>query len=171
MVSWPVFGEKLTNSIASIFNKGYQNIITIGSDCPKLTSKIIEQAYQQVNTNNFVIGPDTKGGVYLMAFNRSIFNPQLFQQLSWQTGKLFDSLMNYMAEEGETTTVFLTKLADFHTSVIASSKIILKNVLSVLLLKTVLSFLSTSYNKKLYYYFHFPFFTPACESLRGPPCC
>ncbi len=35
------FGEKLSNAIINIFNKGFSRLLIIGNDCPQLTSSIV----------------------------------------------------------------------------------------------------------------------------------
>lgn len=87
------FGERFTNAIQTVFNKGFDKVITIGNDSPQLKVSHILEAEQQLNNNKFVLGPSTDGGFYLMGMKKSQFNAPLFQKLAWQTTLLSKQLL------------------------------------------------------------------------------
>ncbi|MEP6712186.1 MAG: DUF2064 domain-containing protein [Ferruginibacter sp.] len=164
------FGEKFSNAIESVFNKGIQNVIAIGSDCPRLTAADIQKAYDISCQGNMVLGPDTRGGVYLLGLNKNNFNPQRFQQLPWQTSNLITAIINYAAETGGTTTA-LRRLDDFHLNVTISSASLLKKVLLLPLLKTVISLLTPGYHLPSFGFSYSPLSVVYCKGLRAPPYC
>ena len=81
------FGEKLSNAIADVFEKGHDQVIIIGSDCPELTLKDIFTAEKLLERKKFVIGPDTRGGAYLIGIRKQDFEFQSFSKLNWNTSK------------------------------------------------------------------------------------
>ncbi len=83
------FGERFTNAIASVYEKGFENIITIGNDSPQLKSQHLKKACRELQQGKTVLGPAMDGGFYLMGINRAHFDRQTFAQLPWQKAKLF----------------------------------------------------------------------------------
>ncbi len=79
-------GEKMCNAFDLLFLEGYQCVTIIGSDCPALTNKIIEEGISSLQISDVVIGPAKDGGYYLMALKRS--NAELFRNISWSTNKV-----------------------------------------------------------------------------------
>lgn len=47
---------------------GYDEIVAIGRDCPGLRSSDLEKAFEELRTRTLVLGPDHRGGCYLIAF-------------------------------------------------------------------------------------------------------
>lgn len=92
------FGERLTNAIQSIYDKGYENVITIGNDTPHLQTHHILDAVQKLESHKFVLGPSKDGGFYLIGLHKSQFNPVQFLQLPWQTNLLSEKLLNLHSE-------------------------------------------------------------------------
>jgi hypothetical protein len=107
------FGERFSNAIADVFNMGYDNVIAVGTDCPRLRTTTILQAYRQLQRKRMVIGPDLRGGAYLLAFNREIFVPAKFENLEWQTNRLCENIQKYTVGIGSGFEI-LPYLGDFH---------------------------------------------------------
>ena len=70
----------------------FERIITIGNDCPNLGSKDILEAANILGEKDWVFGPSTDGGVYLLGLNRKVFDPYALSQISWETEKVFEEL-------------------------------------------------------------------------------
>ncbi|MFK7937026.1 MAG: DUF2064 domain-containing protein [Saprospiraceae bacterium] len=83
------FGEKLANAIESIFQKGYQKVITIGNDCLSLTATDLIKANEQLLTQDIVLGPTPEGGVYLIGLNKAAYQRSNFLKLRWESPYLF----------------------------------------------------------------------------------
>lgn len=90
------FGERFTNAIQAVYDKGYERIITIGNDCPQLKPRHIAEAESQLENNKFVFGPATDGGFYLMGLHQDQFNAKVFQHLEWQTTSLSTQLLRML---------------------------------------------------------------------------
>lgn len=85
-------GEKMEHAFAEGFKNGYQSICIIGTDCFELTSKIIEQAFDQLKKYDAVIGPANDGGYYLLGAKKAI--PELFQNKNWSTDSVAKDTIN-----------------------------------------------------------------------------
>ena len=84
-------GERMKNAFAILFQKGYDRIVIIGSDCPTLTSEIIMNAFVYLQTHNIILGPAEDGGYYLLGMKR--LYPDFFENLQWSTNTvLIDTL-------------------------------------------------------------------------------
>ncbi|WP_047550770.1 DUF2064 domain-containing protein [Psychroserpens sp. Hel_I_66] len=86
------FGERFTNAIQSVYDKGFENVITIGNDTPHLQSQHILKAVENLKQNDIVLGPSKDGGFYLMGLKKSHFNVETFLKLPWQTSALSRSI-------------------------------------------------------------------------------
>lgn len=104
------FGEKFSNALKKIFNEGYDNVITIGNDCPALSANDLLMAKENFNRSN-TIGPAKDGGVYLIGIKKGSFDFESFKNLTWQTESLFISLKNYFDSEGQAI-IMLDQKAD-----------------------------------------------------------
>jgi len=94
------FGERFTNAIKSVFNRGYKQIITIGNDSPQLTSSHLLESCFHLENGKTVIGPSSDGGFYLMGLHKSQFKASDFEQLSWKTSRLFLETAKLLKEHG-----------------------------------------------------------------------
>jgi hypothetical protein len=86
------FGERLTHSIQSIFDKGFEKVIVIGNDCIELKAHHLLRAKQDLKGNDLVIGSNYSGGAYLIGVAKSKFKPALFRSIPWQTKSVFTAL-------------------------------------------------------------------------------
>ncbi len=89
------FSSRFANAFQGLFDKGYENVVSIGNDCPDMTHQLLQDAIEKVRTKRLVIGPSKDGGVYLLGINRQIFDKIKFQQLPWQTSGLQHGLVKY----------------------------------------------------------------------------
>jgi len=89
------FGSRFSGAFQQVFAAGYDNVISIGNDCPYLTSEILEKAIQKIQQKDMVLGPAQDGGAYLIGLNKSVFDPEAFEALSWQKESLFSELLAY----------------------------------------------------------------------------
>ena len=81
-------GERMLFAFETVFNLfPNSNCIIIGSDCYELTSKMIDEAFEKLDNNNYVIGPANDGGYYLLGMK--ILLPALFQNIIWSTNKVY----------------------------------------------------------------------------------
>lgn len=86
------FGERFTNAIQTVFDKGYDSIITLGNDTPHIKSKHIIEAYNKLASKQTVIGKSNDGGFYLLGISKTNFSKLDFLNLPWQKSSLFSIL-------------------------------------------------------------------------------
>ncbi|MDZ7845461.1 MAG: TIGR04282 family arsenosugar biosynthesis glycosyltransferase [Owenweeksia sp.] len=75
-------GERMKAAFQQAFEAGFQKVVIIGSDCPEIGAKVIEQAFDQLDETQVVLGPANDGGYYLLGMN-GLFN--LFDDVNWST--------------------------------------------------------------------------------------
>ena len=63
------FAERLGNAIESLVRLGYQEIVIVGSDCPDLAQGDIIHAFELLRQHRLVLGPDHRGGCYLIGLH------------------------------------------------------------------------------------------------------
>lgn len=93
------FGERFTNAIQSVYNQGFNAVITIGNDTPHLSLKHLKKTIYKLQKHNIVLGPSKDGGFYLMGLKKSQFNAQAFLKLPWQTSTLNRSISKLSASK------------------------------------------------------------------------
>lgn len=81
-------GERMTNAFAQVFEFGAEKALIIGSDCPKISPKIINQAFDKLNHKDVVIGPAKDGGYYLLGMKKPL--SFLFENKEWSTDSVFE---------------------------------------------------------------------------------
>lgn len=62
--------------------------VLIGCDIPGLRAEILNLAFEKLATHDFVLGPATDGGYYLIGMKT--FEPAVFQEITWSTAAVFE---------------------------------------------------------------------------------
>lgn len=81
------FGNRLIQVLTGTFARGAKSAILLGGDCPELTTKTLEEAYEQLETSDIVIGPATDGGYYLLGVKN--VHHFIFEEISWSTEHVY----------------------------------------------------------------------------------
>jgi uncharacterized protein len=76
-------GDRLANATASEFAEGARRVVIVGSDCPGVDRRLIQQAFTALGEHDVVLGPALDGGYYLIALAAP--QPALFRGISWST--------------------------------------------------------------------------------------
>lgn len=90
-------GRRMNNAFEELFGKGYERIVIIGSDCPEITTDLLNQAFSLLCTKEAVIGPSHDGGYYLLGLTRLI--PGIFENKSWSSEYVFNETMATLCAE------------------------------------------------------------------------
>ncbi|WP_405205220.1 DUF2064 domain-containing protein [Aquimarina sp. LLG6339-5] len=90
------FGERYSNAINDIYEKGYDAVITIGNDTPNLNKTRLLKAVETVQKGQSVIGPSYDGGFYLLGIHKEAFHQKEFSQFQWNTSKVRKELYSYL---------------------------------------------------------------------------
>jgi rSAM/selenodomain-associated transferase 1 len=103
-------GARMGRSYQTAFGAGIDRVVIIGTDCPGLNAKLMEQAFHQLHTaHDLVLGPAIDGGYYLIGICR--FIPELFSGISWGTAEVLQQTVN-IAQNLNLSLTYLTPLAD-----------------------------------------------------------
>lgn len=102
-------GDKMSNAFQTQFEKGFHKLLIVGTDCPEITSKIIENAFVELEKVEVVLGPAKDGGYYLLGMNR--FIPGLFKDIKWSSDQVLKSTQLFL-ESNEIKHSFLPVLSD-----------------------------------------------------------
>mgnify|MGYP000569059313 CR=1 FL=1 len=90
-------GERMKNAFNDGFDKGYENIILIGSDLPDISESILKNAFQTLKTNDTVFGPAEDGGYYLVGMKR--LHTCVFDNKSWSTSNLLQETIQELKSQ------------------------------------------------------------------------
>ncbi len=85
-------GQRMENAFKEGFANGYENIVIIGSDIYDLTQTDLENAFQALQSYEYVIGPAQDGGYYL--FGMKSLNSQVFKNKAWGTETVLQDTLN-----------------------------------------------------------------------------
>ena len=88
-------GDKMTKAFSDIFQTN-RPVIIIGSDCPGLNPTILQEAIQQLENNDFVIGPAKDGGYYLLGMES--FSPHVFEDVAWSGPEVYQKSIQNIEE-------------------------------------------------------------------------
>ncbi len=89
-------GVRMHNAFKKGFEEGYTNIIIIGSDMYDLSQQDLRNAFNALETHDYVIGPAEDGGYYLLGMK--ILNSQVFTNKSWGTNTVLKKTLNDLQE-------------------------------------------------------------------------
>lgn len=89
------FGERLTNAIEEVFSYGYEQVIAIGNDSPQLTSKLLLHAAHEMSCADLVLGPDKRGGIYLLGISKKAYSRNELLSFRWNTSKLCSDFIKW----------------------------------------------------------------------------
>ncbi|AZQ59673.1 DUF2064 domain-containing protein [Maribacter sp. MJ134] len=92
------FGERFTKAIQTIFENGFENVITVGNDTPQLSTAHLLKASHALQTGKTVLGPSIDGGFYLMGIHKANFDQETFKRLPWQRFSLFNRISTLLDE-------------------------------------------------------------------------
>ena len=80
-------GNRLHQAFVKNFCSGMNAVVAIGADCPQLSAHHFEQAFEELQTHDVVLGPAADGGYYLIGLNSP--HLELFEGIPWGTGDVF----------------------------------------------------------------------------------
>lgn len=106
------FGKQLSAAIQEVFERGFEKVICIGNDCPALDENRILAAAEKLQVADAVVGPDNRGGAYLIGISSKDFNAEVFENLAWQSEKMLESFIEQYTNEA---VLMLETLSDIHT--------------------------------------------------------
>ena len=83
-------GEKMSK----ILNMNKEKKILIGSDIPKISTKILVKTWKQLNHCNVILGPAYDGGFWLIGFANRTNIKKLFKNINWHKKNTLKQVKN-----------------------------------------------------------------------------
>ncbi len=96
-------GQKMFNAIDQVKNEGADQIVVIGTDCYELTEKIIQQAFDKLETHDYCLGPALDGGYYLIGTR--VPDKGIFFGKTWSTNSVFKEAIASIHKIGKSVTI------------------------------------------------------------------
>ena len=91
-------GMDLGERMATAFQQALpvaDKVLVMGTDCPFINGEYLQQAFQQLEDNQLVIGPAEDGGYVLIGLKQP--QPPLFQQISWGSDQVLQQTLHQAA--------------------------------------------------------------------------
>ncbi len=102
-------GERMKNAFLTMLDKGFKKVVIIGSDCPEISTDLIDNAFGMLYCSDVVIGPATDGGYYLLGLKQ--MHDALFEKKSWSTSLLLNETIGEL-KTGSIPFSLLPELSD-----------------------------------------------------------
>ncbi len=83
-------GEKMQDAFSKALDD-YDRVIIIGTDCPYISSDLLDRAIDSLHTYDIVIGPAKDGGYYLLGMKK--LHRELFEQMEWSTSSVLSTTL------------------------------------------------------------------------------
>ncbi len=160
------FGERFSNAVSDVFDKGFANVISIGNDCPSLSVQDLQNVALRLKEVPCVLGPSNDGGVYLIGINKAVFQKNIFENISWQTENVLAELLQLIENQ-----CFTHQLLSYKFDIDSPTDFIsVLQYLDFRLKKIFLNLLKNTFQKSFRTLFSFPNpYLLAAKSLRAPP--
>lgn len=85
-------GQRMRDAFQTCFANGATKAVIIGSDCPEISSDVIESAFTHLEEHDVVIGPATDGGYYLIGMKE--LHPDFFLGKQWSTSSVLQDTLH-----------------------------------------------------------------------------
>lgn len=79
------FGTRLVQAVKTVAEKGYRNVIVVGSDCPQLSVDDLHKAGERLQSDKSVLGPSFDGGAYLIGLQIAKVDMEALRLIEWNT--------------------------------------------------------------------------------------
>jgi len=101
-----ILGERMQYAFDLLFNKGYEKVLIIGTDCPAISTKIVSSGFEKLQNHDVVIGPAEDGGYYLLGMS-NMYNT-LFENISWSSELVCNQTIEKIKEQNLSHTLLQT---------------------------------------------------------------
>jgi rSAM/selenodomain-associated transferase 1 len=79
-------GARMNRACETLFQRGHQQVLIVGTDVPSLPLDYYRQALDQLERHDVVVGPALDGGYYMIGLKKLL--PALFQDIPWSTDRV-----------------------------------------------------------------------------------
>ena len=80
--------------MSKILNMNKEKKILIGSDIPKISTKVIMETWKKLNHCNVILGPAYDGGFWLIGFAKRTNIQNLFKNIDWDKNNTLKQVKN-----------------------------------------------------------------------------
>jgi len=116
MQTGTTLGDRLAMAFSErFFFQATQKIIAIGVDDPRLSRETIDHAFALLDSCEWVLGPATDGGYYLIGCRAGAFDPSVFADIEWGSEKVLAATLQKIRDLG-TTVAILPMRSDIDTA-------------------------------------------------------
>jgi uncharacterized protein len=105
-------GARMKQVFETMFGRGYQHVLIVGTDVPSLPLEHYQQALALLDKHDLVLGPAHDGGYYLIGLNKPM--PALFENIPWSTDRVL-SLTREKADRLGVSPALLSAWRDIDT--------------------------------------------------------
>ena len=106
-------GAKLGDRLCMAFSERFffqrtEKIIAIGMDDPRLDRTTIDHAFALLDSCDWVLGPSSEGGCYLIGCRGAAFQTSIFMDVDWEADRVMESSLE-MIRRWESTLAMLPR--------------------------------------------------------------
>lgn len=87
-------GDRMRDYFHRTLQKPGDRSVLIGSDTPRLSAEIIQQAYRKLESYPVVLGPSFDGGYYLIGMSGSPV--EVFENITWSSPQVFQQTIDVL---------------------------------------------------------------------------
>lgn len=91
-------GMRMMCAMREVLEEGFEKVVLVGTDCYELTPEILESAFLQLNTSDYVLGPALDGGYYLIGGKRT--DDSVFLDKVWSTATVCQEAIDAIQQLG-----------------------------------------------------------------------
>lgn len=92
-------GDKMFNAFLTVFERGFDSAVMIGTDSPTFPPESIKAAFDALELNHdIVIGKTDDGGFYLVGMKKA--NKGVFESVTWSSENTFYEFRENIAKQG-----------------------------------------------------------------------
>jgi rSAM/selenodomain-associated transferase 1 len=96
-------GDRLSMALSErFFFHRTEKIVVIGVDDPALTRELLDHAFALLESCEYVVGPATDGGYYLLGCRALSYDPSVFHDIDWGTSTVLATTLSRIADLGRT---------------------------------------------------------------------
>lgn len=97
-----VFAQRFKNAFKSIFEKGYDAVISVGNDVPQVNTKTIRNVVNAFSNHDVVVGETSSKGAYTIGLTKYAFSKCDFDEVDWSSNNVVKSIEKRAIHQGST---------------------------------------------------------------------
>ena len=103
MQTGATLGDRLSMALSErFFFHRTEKIVVIGVDDPSITRELLDHAFALLESCEYILGPASDGGYYLIGCRALAYDPSVFEGIEWGTSTVLDATLERIAKLGRT---------------------------------------------------------------------